>query len=28
FWVKVFTDTTMLVVAIWLWLRPEPKLKD
>ncbi|MFH3985435.1 YbaN family protein [Acinetobacter baumannii] len=27
FWVKVFTDTTMLVVAIWLWLRPEPKLK-
>lgn len=28
FWVQVFTDTTMLVVAIWLWLRPEPKLKD
>ncbi|MGU2819807.1 YbaN family protein [Acinetobacter baumannii] len=28
FWVKVFTDTAMLVVAIWLWLRPEPKLKD
>ncbi|HFG6881968.1 YbaN family protein [Acinetobacter baumannii] len=28
FWVKIFTDTTMLVVAIWLWLRPEPKLKD
>ncbi len=28
FWVKVFTDTTMLVVAIWLCLRPEPKLKD
>ena len=28
FWVKVFTDTTMLVVAISLWLRPEPKLKD
>lgn len=28
FWVKVFTDTTMLVVAIWLWLRPEPKIKD
>lgn len=28
FWVIVFTDTTMLVVAIWLWLRPEPKLKD
>ncbi|MDC4626187.1 YbaN family protein [Acinetobacter baumannii] len=28
FWVKVFTDTTMFVVAIWLWLRPEPNLKD
>ena len=24
FWVKVFTDVTMLLVAIWLWLRPEP----
>lgn len=24
-WVKVFTDGVMLVVAIWLWLRPEPK---
>ena len=23
--VKVFTDLTMLIVAIWLWLRPEPK---
>lgn len=23
--VKLFTDLTMLVVAIWLWLRPEPK---
>ncbi len=23
--VKIFTNTTMLVVAIWLWLRPEPK---
>ena len=22
--VKVFTDLTMLIVAIWLWLRPEP----
>lgn len=22
--VKIFTDLTMLVVAIWLWLRPEP----
>jgi hypothetical protein len=22
--VKVFTDLTMLVVAIWLWRRPEP----
>ncbi|MFU7533012.1 YbaN family protein [Acinetobacter baumannii] len=28
FGVKIFTDTTMLVVSIWLWLRPEPKLKD
>lgn len=25
--VKVFTDVTMLVVAIWLWLRPEPKVE-
>lgn len=24
FAVKVFTDVTMLLVAIWLWLRPEP----
>ena len=23
--VKVFTDLTMFAVAIWLWLRPEPK---
>ena len=23
FGVKVFTDVTMLIVAIWLWLRPE-----
>ena len=22
--VKAFTDLTMLTVAIWLWLRPEP----
>lgn len=22
--VKIFTDITMLLVAIWLWLRPEP----
>lgn len=22
--VKVFTDVTMLIVAIWLWQRPEP----
>ena len=22
--VKLFTDLTMLIVAIWLWLRPEP----
>lgn len=28
-WVKIFTDTTMLIVAIWLCLRPEPKdIKD
>ena len=25
FWVKVFTNVTMLCVAIWLWLRPEPE---
>ncbi len=25
FWVKVFTNTVMLVVACWLWLRPEPQ---
>ncbi|MCU4334527.1 YbaN family protein [Acinetobacter pittii] len=24
-WVKIFTDTTMFIVAVWLWLRPEPK---
>lgn len=23
--VKIFTDITMLCVAIWLWLRPEPR---
>ena len=23
--VKIFTDLTMLIVAIWLWTRPEPK---
>ncbi|WP_343316488.1 YbaN family protein [Acinetobacter soli] len=23
-WVKIFTDSIMLIVAIWLWLRPEP----
>lgn len=23
--VKIFTDLTMLIVAIWLWCRPEPK---
>lgn len=22
--VKLFTNSTMLIVAIWLWLRPEP----
>ena len=25
--VKIFTDVTMLIVAIWLWLRPEPLAK-
>lgn len=25
FAVKIFTDVIMLIVAIWLWLRPEPK---
>lgn len=24
--IKIFTDLTMLIVAIWLWLRPEPTL--
>ena len=28
FWVKLFTDITMLIVAIWLWLRPEPLSQD
>jgi uncharacterized membrane protein YbaN (DUF454 family) len=23
--VKAFTDITMFIVAVWLWLRPEPK---
>ncbi|MGZ7881672.1 YbaN family protein [Acinetobacter soli] len=23
-WVKIFTDSIMLIVAIWLWLRPDP----
>ena len=26
FLVKLFTNTTMLLVAIWLWLRPEPNI--
>lgn len=26
FWVKVFTNLTMLVVAMWLWMRPEPRI--
>ncbi|MBC9229331.1 YbaN family protein [bacterium SPL81] len=26
FLVKVFTDLTMFIVAIWLWMRPEPKV--
>ncbi|ANF82322.1 hypothetical protein A3K93_09050 [Acinetobacter sp. NCu2D-2] len=24
--VKIFTDLTMLIVAIWLWRRPEPQI--
>ena len=23
--VKIFTDLTMFIVAVWLWLRPEPR---
>ncbi len=26
--VKIFTDLTMLIVAIWLWSRPEPQQLD
>lgn len=26
--VKVFTDVTILIVAIWLWSRPEPDSKN
>lgn len=26
--VKIFTDVTMLIVAIWLWSRPEPESKN
>lgn len=26
--VKVFTDVTMLIVAMWLWQRPEPAADD
>lgn len=26
--VKVFTDITMLIIAIWLWQRPEPAAHD
>lgn len=25
FWVKIFTDGIMLLVAVWMWTRPEPK---
>ena len=28
FAVKIFTDLTMLIVAIWLWSRPEPQQLD
>lgn len=24
-WVKIFTDGIMLLVAVWMWTRPEPK---
>ncbi len=24
YWVKVFTDGVMFIVAIWMWTRPEP----
>lgn len=27
-WVKIFTDTIMLIVAIWLWMRPEEKINS
>lgn len=26
--VKIFTDVTMLIVAIWLWRRPEPEAEN
>lgn len=25
YWVKIFTDSVMFIVAIWMWTRPEPK---
>ena len=25
FLVKIFTDTVMLIVAIWMWRQPEPQ---
>ena len=26
YWVKIFTDSVMFIVAIWMWTRPEPKM--
>lgn len=26
--IKIFTDLVMLMVAIWLWFRPEPTIKE
>ena len=25
FLVKIFTDVTMFIIALWLWMRPEPR---
>ena len=26
YWVKIFTDSIMFIVAIWMWTRPEPQV--
>ncbi|RYZ88817.1 MAG: DUF454 domain-containing protein [Moraxellaceae bacterium] len=26
YWVKIFTDSIMVIVAIWMWTRPEPRM--